>query len=75
MRRRRDNSLAIEWSKREKDLMFFHDKHKPDGHLLYNFFCHTKTSTGKTFVEELKERGFDITTLRFSVLRKSEPTE
>ncbi len=62
------DGLRIRWSKREKDLSFSHDKRAADGHLLYNAFCCEKIA-GKTLVEHLEERGFDITTLRFDIKR------
>lgn len=68
-RRRRDNSLSVSWSRSEKDLVFYHDRHREDGHLMYNIFCATRVND-RSFVDELKARGFDIQTLRFSILRK-----
>lgn len=65
--------LRIRWSKREHDLMFHHDRHRPDGHLMNYFFCFLKSGQERTFVEELEARGFDLTTLKFSILRKPEP--
>lgn len=57
--------LRVRWSKREKDLLFEYDKHKWDGHYLYSVFT-------KAFTAELESRGFDVTTLRFTVKRKTE---
>lgn len=71
-RRRHDNSLSIYYSKRERDLVFWHDKHAPDGHLMHNVLNATPVPgcDGRTFVQELEHRGFDVKTLRFSILRK-----
>lgn len=42
----------------------------PDGHFLHNSFNHVKGLDGKPFIQELEERGYDITTLQFSIRRK-----
>jgi hypothetical protein len=71
MRRTRQNSLAIEWSKKERDFVFFHppgSQTKTDSHYL-----HVKLGTSKepqsSFFQELEERGYDLTTLRFSICK------
>lgn len=43
---------------------------KSDGGLLHDTFSHAKNVLGSTFVDEITARGYDITTLRFSI-RKS----
>lgn len=50
--------------------MFWHDRHSADGHLMHYFFNCLKTEQGRSFVEELDARGYDVSTLRFSILRK-----
>ena len=54
---------------------------KPDGHLLYSFFgCKRERQdwqTGKTvfdqsLLEELEARGYDLTTLKFSIKKKTD---
>lgn len=60
----RDRGLRVRWSKRERDLVFWHDRHKPDVHLL-----HVHLSP---LAAELDKRGFDIRTLKFSIGRKAE---
>lgn len=57
-----------------KDLIFASPCHA-DGHLLYDMFCHAKSANGKTFKEELEARGYDVTTLQFSIKRKWKPNE
>ena len=75
------NTLKAYWSKRENDLVFHHPDFKWNGHLLYGVMCspqpHIDYSNGgrdvvfgKSFVQELEARGYDITTLRFSVCKK-----
>lgn len=61
--------LLGRWSKREKDFLFSYPS-KPDGHYLYGVFCFIKDVNGRTLVEELERRGYDITTLRLQVDRK-----
>lgn len=40
-----------------------------DGHLLHSFFSYTKIDD-KSLIEELENRGYDITTLQFTIRRK-----
>jgi len=66
----RKDRLLARWSRKEKDfLIAFPDG--PDGHFLYGLLSrHEKLSSGRTFLEELELRGYDITTLRIQVDRK-----
>lgn len=69
-RRSRPHVLGARWSKKENDLIFDFPS-KPDGALLYYALTFTKTLSGdKTLVEELTARGYDITTLRFTIERR-----
>lgn len=75
--------LRVTWSKREKDLMFHHPlgpQTKSDGHLLCGTFCygHYRPNTGNdgptfvmstSFADEMRARGYDITTLRFEIAK------
>ncbi len=56
-----EHALTARWSKRERDVMIGYPC-GPDGHLLYGVIS-------KAFTDELVQRGYDITTLRFSVKR------
>ena len=70
-RRTYDNSLIVKWSKRERDLMIGGPR-GCDRHLThYALNCVPgPTKPGDlSFVDELEKRGYDITTLRFSVMR------
>lgn len=51
--------LRATWSKRESDVMI-HYPRKCDGHWLSGIF-------NQAFINELRGRGYDLTTLRFSV--------
>lgn len=63
--------LRASWSKREKDIVF-HYPSKPDGHLLHDFFSYAKLAgAGKSLLEELEARGYDLATLKFSIERKT----
>lgn len=67
------NKLRIYWSKKQRDVMFYHPKHKVDSSLLYHYFSCIKYDTGggeATLVEELERRGFDTSTIRFSIAYK-----
>jgi hypothetical protein len=59
----RNLPLKANWSKRERDVMI-HYPRSPDGHWLAGVF-------DKSFVDELDRRGYDVTTLRFSVKSKA----
>jgi hypothetical protein len=61
--------LRIDWSKKEKDLLF-HSMSSPDGHLMH-VFTHYVQFDGKTLRQALEERGYDITTLKFSIRKKT----
>ena len=55
--------LSANWSTREQDIMF-HFPRKPDGHYLAMVLSQTVT-------DELQRRGYDITTLKFSIRLKT----
>lgn len=72
----RAQRLRARWNKRDNDLWFYYPS-KPDGHLLHSTLSAKHIRVGSayphewddSFVEELKQRGYDITTLKFSVQR------
>ena len=63
----RGAALRVWWSKRERDVMYDWDKHPPDGHLLHYHL--------DPLLKELDRRGFDLTTVSFSIKRKPEKTD
>jgi hypothetical protein len=68
------SSLRARWSKREKDILISFPS-KPDGHLLQIYLnCERYSFDGTimpSLVKELESRGYDITTLKFSIQRKT----
>lgn len=63
MKRKREKKLLkAKWSKKEEDIMIYYPS-SPDGHWLANMF-------NKEFQNQLIIRGYDISTLIFSVERK-----
>jgi hypothetical protein len=75
-RRTRSNSLSVYWSKRENDVMFNYPdgpQTKTDGHLLHvRFNSPWRWHDGQEspdLVKELESRGYDVKTLRFSVMK------
>lgn len=63
------DKLTARWSKRENDILF-HYPSSPDGHLL----CGALAGFGvKDLHKELERRGYDLTTLRFSIAKKVTP--
>lgn len=78
MSRRNPNKLTARWSKRENDVLYWYPS-KPDGHLLHAVLSAPRQRYDYTtermeyepsLLEELKARGYDITTLRFTIERK-----
>jgi hypothetical protein len=71
-------TLRARWSKRERDILYSYPRHGSEGALLhYHFgvlqpaaFPAARIPEGKTLLQELEERGFDLTTLRFSIAVK-----
>ncbi len=62
------NKLKVSYSKKEKDLMFDYPlgiRTKSDGHYLSDIF-------NEQFTNELKERGYDIESLKFEITVKPE---
>lgn len=76
--------LRVRWSKKEKDLYYLWDadmQGKANCALLNTYFEHVTfdihnvhgevIKKGKTLRQELEERGFDLTTLRFQIDKKA----
>lgn len=67
--------LMVKWSKKEQDLLIG-GPNGPDRHLTHQFFSvvpylsHEGKVVYENFVKELENRGYDITTLKFSIKRK-----
>lgn len=63
---RRHPDLRAYWSRRERDVMFWRSAHE-GGSANAAYLHHV---IGGDFLRELDRRGFDTTTLRFSIRRK-----
>lgn len=70
--------LTAKWSKKEKDIIY-HYPRRCDGHLIHYYlsckrpkinYLTKETEWEDSLVEELEKRGYDITTLKFSIERK-----
>ncbi len=72
--KRKQPEPRVTWSKRESDLMFHFDKQKADSHLMHAMLCAPRRNvdgeSDPSIVDELEARGYDLTTLRFSIRRK-----
>lgn len=75
--RKPKGDLVAWWGKikgESPDICFHWDKHVADGHLLHYFLTRPDVdrhgNVMKSFIEELESRGYDITTLKFSIQRK-----
>ena len=62
--------LRVYWSKREKALMYYAPG--PTGGVLSYHFEQTLTTQDVALTKLLEDRGYDLTTLRFSI-RKNKP--
>lgn len=68
----KEGTLAARWRKNPDgmgpDLVFYYPT-KADGHLLHSFFSYAKIGD-KTIIKALEERGYDISTLQFTIRKK-----
>lgn len=67
--------LRVAWRKRNEDghrePALYYVGPKPTGGLLAYVFEMMPVHGGKTLAQELNDRGYDLTTLRFSVRKKA----
>jgi hypothetical protein len=76
----------VRWSKKERALLYGFEREKPTSMLLAHlfeglkmgaFYSYTgrdpKPEDERTFAEELEARGYDLTTLQFSIRKKATP--
>lgn len=67
-----ETTLRARWSKREQDVMIEYPR-KCDGHLIH-YYMGSPRQSGQEWVpslfEELEKRGYDLTTLKFSIKKK-----
>ena len=68
---RKKPELRVQWSKQERDFLIYYPN-GPDGHLMHAFL--SREIDGKKMEQHLRERGYDITTLKISVRKKETPT-
>ncbi len=70
-----EEKLTLKWSKREKDLIC-HYPNPTDGAACFDAFTSDRyrplsKTWSNSFKKELEERGYDITTLKFSIKKKN----
>jgi hypothetical protein len=77
-RRTRFNTFYAYWSKKERAIIYHHPTRAADGGLVSfvfeneSGFCWSGADGyEKTFLKELEKRGYDLTTLRFSIMKKA----
>ncbi len=74
----RDTRLMVRYDMRKKDILYYYPKSRADSRLMHWMLSNRLTGTpgeiGKSVIEELEERGYDITTLKFSISLKSDLT-
>lgn len=69
--------LTVKWSKRAKDHVIHYPDDKTDLHFICHAFTMPRLRVGRDFgpsvIEELDDRGYDVTTLKFEIALKEEP--
>ena len=65
------HQLKAKWSKSQRDIVYAWGEgiHKSDAHLLHSALTNTMKFGEKSFQEELEARGYDLTTLTFSIMK------
>jgi hypothetical protein len=78
----------VRWSKKERSLLYGWEREKPTSILLAHFFegitmgdaysvglrhRAPRPEDNRTLAQELEARGYDLTTLRFSIRKKAQP--
>lgn len=75
---------AVRWSKRERALLYHFEREKPTSMLIAHVFegitmgdlyrgvgREKREGDERTFAQELEARGYDLTTLKFSIRKKT----
>jgi len=84
--RRGKPDQSVRWSKRERALLYHYEGQKPTSMLiahvfegitmgdLYGGYAGRERQPGddRTFAQELEARGYDLTTLKFSIRKRQE---
>lgn len=77
MPRAKPGELKAQWGdsrEQGEDIYLAHGEgiHRSDAHLLYGALCTTYGSAlvERSLIDELERRGYDITTLKFSIQKK-----
>lgn len=78
---------SVRWSKRENSLLYHYEAQKPTSMLIAHVFEGVKMGElyggvgrtrkpedERTFAQELDARGYDLTTFKFSILKKAPPS-
>lgn len=76
MYRFKKGTLAVRWA-RDPDrvagkTLVYYFPDKPDGGMLCHAFENLDIGHGRSFAEELEARGYDLTTLQFTIRKKVE---
>jgi hypothetical protein len=75
-RRTKQNTLEAKWSPKEKDIVYRWPASKVDGHFLHYVFDVPRKREDGTYDDpvwkQLEARGYDITTARFSIMKKAD---
>ncbi len=64
------DKLSYQWNKKENDFVTNYPLGigtNCDSALLFNVFCYLDCGHGKNILKELESRGYDLTTIKFSI--------
>jgi hypothetical protein len=69
MSRRKPGRLLATWSKRERDMLYDYSRKADGGLLHYALSQPVPGCEGRTLLQELERRGYDVTTFRLVIDR------
>lgn len=61
---KKEDKFRVYWDKKENDIMFYHPAGRNTG--ADGWYYHSYVFTSE-FLEEMKRRGYDITTIKFEI--------
>lgn len=63
---RPEETIYCYWDNKENDLVY-HTPNGPDGHWIHGWMTYYTSLEGKSFMNEIKERGYDPTSIRITI--------
>jgi len=73
-RRTKENTLSATWSTKQRDIVYSYPTSRIDARLLHYVFDTKRRREDGTYEDpvwkQLEDRGYDLTTVRFSIMKK-----